>query len=452
MPIYKYRAATRTGDVVEYRTDAPNKFALLNKLKTNGLYPISITSINVRTDKKAKKQKRNIETSNSILKQVRTEQIKKSMDNKESWFKRADNALQKNRAIKKRDIVVFTQNFYLLKKADFNNIHALSTVIETIENPTLKAIVEDILLGVEAGENMYTTMEYYGSVFPPIYINMIKVGEMSGSLTNALQQAVEYLESSEALNKKIREILIPNLVQFLLLIVLAVIGTVIAVPMIQNAFDAFGSSAQLPAITIAFSNFLDWISKIWYIPVGIIVAIIAIIMVYIRTPKGKYKFHYFKYKMPVFGKLIYAIDFSRLIQSILLNLKNGQRIQEALETSRNISNNLVMLSLIETAINNITVGQSWIEPFEQSGLSTPMITEMLKIGMQTDLVEMMEKLNDYMQIDIDNIMQKVIKVLPQIVQIFVGIVLIFVVVVVLVPMIQAYMGGWMLEDYTSDLL
>ena len=87
MPIYKYRAATRTGDVVEYRTDSPNKFALLNKLKTNGLYPISITSINVRTDKKAKKQKRNIETSNSILKQVRTEQIKKSMDSKESWFK-----------------------------------------------------------------------------------------------------------------------------------------------------------------------------------------------------------------------------------------------------------------------------------------------------------------------------------------------------------------------------
>ena len=53
-------------------------------------------------------------------------------------------------------------------------------------------------------------------------------------------------------------------------------------------------------------------------------------MVYIRTPKGKYKFHYFKYKMPVFGKLIYAIDFSRLIQSILLNLKNGQNKSEYL--------------------------------------------------------------------------------------------------------------------------
>ena len=110
MPVYKYRAATKSGDVVEYRTDAPNKFVLLNKIKTNGLYPISITSINVTRERKAKKHRRNIETSNSILKQVRTEQIRRSKDTKESWFKMADDALQKNRAVKKRDIVVFTQN------------------------------------------------------------------------------------------------------------------------------------------------------------------------------------------------------------------------------------------------------------------------------------------------------------------------------------------------------
>ena len=399
------------------------------------------------TDKKVNKQKKNIETSNSVLKKVRAEQIEKNMNKKDSLYKRINDSLQKHQAIKKRDILVFTENFYLLKKANFNNIHALTTVIETIDNPTFKTIIEDILLGVEAGENMYTTMEYYSSIFPPIYINMIKVGELSGSLTNALQQAVKYLEDTEAMNKKLKEILIPNLVQFVLLFVLAIVGTLISVPMIQNVFDSFGSKEKLPAVTIAFSNFLNYMSKIWYIPVIIIVLAILAILAYIRTPKGKYNFHYFKYRMPIFGKLIYAIDFSRLVQSILLNLKNGLRIQEALETSRNISNNLVMLSLIESSINNILIGQSWIEPFEKSGLSTPMITEMLKIGMQTDLTEMMEKLNDYMQIDIDNIIKRVIKVLPQVVQVFVGIVLIFVVVVVLVPMIQVYMGGWMLEGY-----
>lgn len=447
MPLYKYRAATRTGDIVEYKTDEPNKYVLLKKLKSNGLYPISVTALNKRTDKKVNKQKKNIETSNSVLKKVRAEQIEKNMNKKDSLYKRMNDSLQKHQAIKKRDILVFTENFYLLKKANFNNIHALTTVIETIDNPTFKTIIEDILLGVEAGENMYTTMEYYSSIFPPIYINMIKVGELSGSLTNALQQAVKYLEDTEAMNKKLKEILIPNLVQFVLLFVLAIVGTLISVPMIQNVFDSFGSKEKLPAVTIAFSNFLNYMSKIWYIPVIIIVLAILAILAYIRTPKGKYNFHYFKYRMPIFGKLIYAIDFSRLVQSILLNLKNGLRIQEALETSRNISNNLVMLSLIESSINNILIGQSWIEPFEKSGLSTPMITEMLKIGMQTDLTEMMEKLNDYMQIDIDNIIKRVIKVLPQVVQVFVGIVLIFVVVVVLVPMIQVYMGGWMLEGY-----
>ena len=171
------------------------------------------------------------------------------------------------------------------------------------------------------------------------------------------------------------------------------------------------------------------------------------IIIYVKTPHGRYNYHYFKYKMPIFGKLIYAIDFSRLIRAILLNLKNGMRIQDALETSKNITNNLVMLSLIEASINNILIGQSWIEPFEQSGLSSPMVTEMLKIGMQSDLSEMMEKLLEYMEIDIDNIIQKVMKVLPQIIYLIVGLLLIFVTVIVLVPLVYVYMGTWLFSAY-----
>ena len=446
MPIYKYRAATRQGDVVENRIEAANKFVLLKKLKQSELLPISITSINVKSNKKINKQKRNIETSNSVLKQVRAEQIRKGMDEKEnSFWKKANAYLNKGKRITKKDIKVFTQNFFLLKKANFNNIHALSTVLETIENQTLKAIVEDILLGVEAGENIYTTMEYYSSVFPPIYINMIKVGEMSGALTNSLEQALNYLEETEATNKKIKGILVPNIIQFVGLLILLVGGTLVAMPMLQGVLEQFGAKDQLPPMTVAFSNFLDFVISIWYVPVTIIVVVTAIIVWYVHTPKGKYNYHLFKYKMPIFGKLIYAIDFSRLCQSILLNLKNGMRIQDALETGKNVSNNLVMLSIIESAINNTVTGQSWIEPFEESGLSTPMITEMLKIGMQTDLTEMMEKLVAYMQIDIDEIMQRIIKVLPQIVYLIVGALLIFVVVVVLVPMITVYMGGGMFE-------
>lgn len=232
-----------------------------------------------------------------------------------------------------------------------------------------------------------------------------------------------------------------------MLLLLLVVGTLVAIPAIQNVLDQVGSSDQLPRTTIWFKGVLDNFVQFWYIPVGIILAICIGIYAYIKTPQGRYRFDYFKYRMPVFGPLIYAIDFSRLIKAILLNIRNGMRIQEALETSKSISNNLVMLSLIESSINNILVGQSWIEPFEKSGLSSPMITEMLKIGMQTDLAEMMEKLLEYMEIDIDNIMTKIMKVLPQIVYIIVGILLIFVTVVVLVPLIQIYMGTWLFSAY-----
>ncbi len=266
-------------------------------------------------------------------------------------------------------------------------------------------------------------------------------------MTNALEQAINYIEESEAMNKRLRSILVPNLIQFGGIFLLLILGTALGVPLIQKVFDQVGSTDQLPAITLWFSNVLDMISQYWLIPTVILVAATIALILYIRTPRGKYKFHYFKYKMPIFGKLIYAIDFSRFTQAVLLNIKNGMRIQDALDTSKNIVRNLVMLSIVESSINNILIGRSWIEPFEQSGFSTPMITEMLKIGMQSDLQDMMEKLLEYMQIDIDNIIQKIMKVLPQIVYSIVGVMLIFLTLVVLVPMIQVYMGSWMFSAY-----
>ena len=147
--------------------------------------------------------------------------------------------------------------------------------------------------------------------------------------------------------------------------------------------------------------------------------------------------------MPLFGKLIFAVDFSRLSNAMLLNLKNGMRIQEALEVSKNVVNNLVMRSIVETSINNIIVGESWVKPFEDSGLASAMITEMLKIGMQTDLPQMMEKLVEYMDMDINNLIQKIIKVLPEVLYLIVGVLIIFIAVVVLVPCIQIYMGSFL---------
>jgi type IV pilus assembly protein PilC len=447
MPTYMYKAMTKTGVVVRNRVEFASKQNLIKTLKSNDLLPISIEQISYSSKKTPKRKKKNITDIQEIMKNVNTTQLNKEKKMTLSTKEKINMYLAKTEKITQRDIVVFTQNFYLLKKANFNNIHALNTIIESTENISFRGILEDILAGVEAGENMYTTMEYYSNVFPYIYINMIKVGELSGSLTNSLEQAVKYLDDTESLNKKLKTILIPNIIQFVLLLVMLVVGTLVAIPAIQGIFDELGTDETLPAVTLWFADFIKKAIKYWYLPVLIIVAAVAGVLFYINTPKGKYNFHYFKYKMPIFGQLIFALDFSRLMKAMLLNLKNGMRIQESLEVSKNVVKNYVMLSMIETSINNILTGTSWIEPFEKSGLAKPMITEMLKIGMQTDLTEMMEKLVEYMEIDIDNIMRKIMQVLPQVVYAIVGVVLIFFVLVVLVPCIQVYMGNFLFSAY-----
>ena len=448
MPEYVYRAVTEKGQIVRNRVEDVSKNTLIKRLKSNNLLPISVSQVGYRSAKKHKSKKRNVTDIDDIMKMANSADVmqgRRARDQKLS--EKVSLALSLEERITERDVRIFTQNFFLLKKANFNNIHALNTLIQSTENMSFRGVLEDILAGVEAGEYMYTTMEYYADVFPYIYINMIKVGELSGSLTNSLEQAVKYLDDTESLNKKLRIILIPNIIQFVLLLVMLVVGTLVAIPAIQGIFDELGTEETLPAVTLWFADFINKAIKYWYLPVLIIVAAVAGVLFYINTPKGKYNFHYFKYKMPLFGQLIFALDFSRLMKAMLLNLKNGMRIQESLEVSKNVVKNYVMLSMIETSINNILTGTSWIEPFEKSGLAKPMITEMLKIGMQTDLTEMMEKLVEYMEIDIDNIMRKIMQVLPQVVYAIVGVVLIFFVLVVLVPCIQVYMGNFLFSAY-----
>lgn len=447
MPIYKYRAISNNGVIVENKMEESSKIAVINRLKRNSLNPINVerTMQRVKSRRTVKKNSGDI---SQILENVDTANIVQNRTKKKTtYFDKVYHMVFKSDKITTRDLVIFTQNFYLLKKADFNNIHALNTIIDSTENMTFKGILEDILAGVEAGENMYTTMEYYSDVFPYLYINMIKVGELSGSLTTALKQAVEYLDSSTAMNKKLKSILIPNIAQFVFLIVALIVGTLVAIPAIQNVLNTMGSNAELPALTLWFQAFLNKVMEIWYVPVMIIALAVGAVIYYINTPKGKYNFDYFKYRMPLFGSLIFAIDFSRVMKAMLLNLRNGMRIQDSLEVGKNVSSNYVMLSIIEASINNILIGQSWIAPFEQANLASPMITEMLKIGMQTDLAEMMDKLLEYIDMDIDNIMAKIMKTLPQVVYSVVGALLIFFTLVVLVPCIQIYMGGWLFSAY-----
>ena len=146
MPTYTYRAVTSSGVVVRNRVEAASKQSLLRALKDNELMPITIEQVSYSSRKK-KTKKKNIKDIEEIMQNVNTTQIntKKTSTAKE----KISMYLSKTEKITNRDLVIFTQNFYLLKKADFNNIHALKTIIDSTENITFKGILEDILANIE---------------------------------------------------------------------------------------------------------------------------------------------------------------------------------------------------------------------------------------------------------------------------------------------------------------
>lgn len=163
---------------------------------------------------------------------------------------------------------------------------------------------------------------------------------------------------------------------------------------------------------------------------------------YYNTPKGRYNFDKLIITMPVIGKLYNNITINKFFQAMLLNIKNGMRIQESLEVSKNVTNNYYFLSAIEAGKINSLSGNSWIEPFEEKGLFKPMVSEMVGIGMQTDLAEMMDKVNEYIKMEIDESLALFVKVLPEVTYLFVGIAIIALVITVVVPLTNVYMGSF----------
>ena len=155
MPTYMYKAMTDKGVVVKNKVEAASRLYLIKSLKDNGLLPISIEQMAYRRNSTPKKKKKNVTDIQEIMKNVNTTQLSgkpKTLTVKE----KINLYFAKTEKITTRDIVVFTQNFYLLKKANFNNIHALNTIIEGTENVSFKGILEDIVAGVEAGEKHTT--------------------------------------------------------------------------------------------------------------------------------------------------------------------------------------------------------------------------------------------------------------------------------------------------------
>lgn len=444
MPSYKYRVIFDNGKIGRGKILALNKTHAIESLKNEDVQPIMIKRVRENKKKYKKfdynKMRKRAETAEGVIKKRKK---KKSLDLKNMTFKELSTMeIHPFTRVGPKDIIAFVNNFYILKKAKFNNIQALQSVYEGTENPVFRDVIEDVLIGVQAGQKLYITMQEYPKIFPPMFVNFVRVGEESGTLDTALLHARDYVESSMALKKTIRKTVIPRFLQFFGLLFAMLASVVIGVPILQMVYDMFESTKEIPAATMWMLGIANWLMAYWYIPVGILLGIFLIFFIYIHTSRGRYNWDKFLLTCPVVGDVINNITLNKFFQAMLLNIRNGMRIQEALEVSKSVTNNYYFLSAIEAGKANTLLGESWITPFEEKKLFKPMVSEMINVGMKTELSEMMDKVNEYIEMEIKESMERFNKWLPEITYLFVGIVLIAFVITVVVPIIDVYMGGF----------
>lgn len=266
MPNYKYRVIFEDGKIGRGKIIAQSRVQAIEMLKKNNIQPITVEKMH--ESKRTKKFKRL-----DYSKIAKNSRKPKSNRNKDLAYLNIDkNGLGKIDfsflfKIKTKDIVTFSNNFYILKKAKFTNSQALQAIYDGLENKALKEIVEEILIGVEAGEKIYEVMANYPQAFPPMYVNFVRVGEESGTLDTALLYARDYIESSTELKKKVRSAIVPRVLQFFGIIIAMFAALIIGVPILENVYSMFDSDQEIPTATKIGLAAAKWTASNWYIVV-----------------------------------------------------------------------------------------------------------------------------------------------------------------------------------------
>lgn len=429
MPTFICKVMTPQGQVVKIKLKEKDKIVCLKKIKRNGMTPISI--------KPAILNSFSFNRSKKITATIHNKKNKKFSIKKDILYKDI------TKKVSLREIKEFTTDFYILRKSNFTDKHALLTLINKTENEFFKKILENILNGLENGKNIYKTMKEYKNVFPIIYINLIKTGELTNSVDTSLEYAITYLENEEKIRNKINNVLVPNIISFLGVMLMLICSILILIPNLQDIFRTYGMNVYLPKFVLYLSRFFRNLINYWYLLlIAITVAIICFVR-WVSKDNGRRKLDYFIYNNFIFGKLYFLLDFSRIVRSIYLNLQNKMRIEDALEISKQITKNSYMNSLIEKSINNVYIGKPWLDSFENEKMLNPIILELLKKAIKTKSSNILDTSIQYIDKEIEKEMNRTLKILPEISYLLVGIAILAFIITILIPCIQIYLGSFL---------
>jgi type IV pilus assembly protein PilC len=349
------------------------------------------------------------------------------------------------KGVNTRDLAVFTRQFATLNQSGMPMLRALTTLEDQSENEILKKTLSDVRKDVEAGSSLAQAMERHPRVFDDLYRALVRSGESSGQLEDALDRIAFQLEKLDALRRQIRSAMAYPLFVFafscaVLLAVVAFIVPVFVGVFKDLASSTPGVSAQLPAITRVTVAMSGAVTGYWFIIFPGIAALVFAFIQLKKTEQGRNVWDRVKLRIPAhIGDVVHKVALARWSRTLSGSVAAGVPLLQAIKLTGETSGNALIEKAMDDVYDSVKTGGTISGPIERDAVFPPMVGHMVAVGEETgQLDHMLAKIADFYEAEVDAKVKALTALIEPLMIVFVGGIVGFIVISMYMPMITVY--------------
>jgi type IV pilus assembly protein PilC len=347
--------------------------------------------------------------------------------------------------VKVRNLAVFSRQFATLVAAGMPMLRTLHTLEEQTEDEMLKAAVVGVRQDVEAGSSLAKAMEAYPQVFDPLYRSMVRSGEGSGRLEEALERIAFQLEKLDALRRQVRAaITYPSLVFGFALVVMIIVVAFI-VPVFVGIFEEIaaetpGESAELPFMTQITKAASDFLTGSWYLAIALVIGGTIGFLRWKRSDRGREQWDRVKLRIPMhIGDVVQKVALARWSRTFSGVVSSGVPILQSIKITGQTSGNAVVEEAMGEVYDSVKRGGSIAAPLGRHAIFPPMVSHMVAVGEETgQLDHMLGKIADFYEAEVDAKIKALTSLLEPVLIIFIGGMVGFIVISMYLPIFELY--------------
>lgn len=312
---------------------------------------------------------------------------------------------KRGKRVKLKELVIFTRQLSTMISAGVPLVRSLATMQTQTESKYFKSVIAQVTKDIEGGAPLADSLAKYPRVFSDVYVNMVRAGEAGGILDEILKRLAAQVEQDSMMRKKIKSAMMYPTVIFSITIV-AFFGIMIfIIPKIAKILtDLGGPDAQLPVYTrilLAASSFMQ--HNIIFILV-VLFGGVFLIQRYLRTPKGKYRFHALLLRTPIIKGIIVKIAIARFARTFASLMTAGVSVLTALQVTGGAIGNKVIEEELRAAAVEVKNGKQLSQPLSTSKHFPPIVSQMLAIGEETGQIDtILVKVADFYEEEVDTV-------------------------------------------------